>query len=163
MSAPRAVIPVLIMIRRMTGLLLAGGSPLRGHLAFSQFDVSVVERFLLQSICVMRSVFGGLFQHFSPLYLMIVASSLCTVVFLPVALVQHHQSFHELARRPRHLLSMEPACGLIREVPSLPVDAWEAAKLPEQPLLQCPRSRLALPEAQPLQHLRKVCLHYPHG
>lgn len=55
-------------------------------------------------LAAVRDVYlGGLFQRTSPLLLAIVAMSLCTVVFLPTALVDSRESFAVLRRRPRDL------------------------------------------------------------
>jgi len=43
---------------------------------------------------------GGLFQRWSPLHVAIVAFTLCTVVFLPIARAQHPEGLRTLLRRP---------------------------------------------------------------
>lgn len=55
-------------------------------------------------LAAVRDVYlGGLFQRVSPLLVAIVAFSLCTLVFLPAALVASRDSLAVLRRRPRDL------------------------------------------------------------
>jgi hypothetical protein len=55
---------------------------------------------------------GGLFQRFSPLHLAVVAFTLCTVVFLPIALYRHPGSARLLARFPCEVLAINATSGL---------------------------------------------------
>jgi drug/metabolite transporter (DMT)-like permease len=55
-------------------------------------------------LAAVRDVYlGGLFQRASPLLIAIVAFTLCTLVFLPIALVHSRDSLGVLLRRPRDL------------------------------------------------------------
>ena len=48
--------------------------------------------------------FGGLFQRLNPLVVAVIAFTLCSVVFLPLAWVKSPGSFTRLARRPREVV-----------------------------------------------------------
>jgi drug/metabolite transporter (DMT)-like permease len=64
------------------------------------FLVSVV----FVCLASVRDVYlGGLFQQVSPLLVAIAAFSLCSLVFLPIALARHPDSLGTLLRRPREL------------------------------------------------------------
>jgi drug/metabolite transporter (DMT)-like permease len=60
--------------------------------------------FAFMVLASVRDVYlGGLFQRLSPLHVAIVAFALCSVVFLPIALVKSPGSLWLLLRRPRDL------------------------------------------------------------
>ena len=56
--------------------------------------------------------FGGLFQSTSPLGVAVVAFTLCSALFLPIALVRSRPSFRRLAERPRELLWVNATTAL---------------------------------------------------
>ncbi len=56
--------------------------------------------------------FAGVFQEVSPLLVGVVAFSLCSIVFLPIALVRSPASVGRLLRRPRELVGVNATTAL---------------------------------------------------
>ena len=56
--------------------------------------------------------FAGVFQEVSPLLVGVVAFSLCSIVFLPIALVRSPASVGRLLRRPRELVWVNATTAL---------------------------------------------------
>ena len=56
--------------------------------------------------------FGGVFQSTSPLGVAAVAFTLCSLLFLPIALARNPASFRVLRRRWRELLGINVTTGL---------------------------------------------------
>jgi len=81
----------------------------RGNREAAGFAASL----LFVCLASVRDVYlGGLFQRVSPLLLAIVAFSLCSVIFLPIAVAKSPDSFRTLRGRLRQLLWVNVTTGL---------------------------------------------------
>jgi len=87
----------------------AGGRGWAGSREAAGFATSL----LFVCLASIRDVYlGGLFQRVSPPVLAIVAFSLCSIVFLPIAAARHPESFRRLRQRLSQLFLINVTTGL---------------------------------------------------